>query len=90
LLDAGLAPVLSFGVSTTALGVILGSIVKNTGSILSSILFHFMVNFTGELLPPEPNAVIMKTAILLIIALGVVYHNLRTDREGKYGKDLPS
>lgn len=52
LLGGGILPVLCFFVSTVALSVIMGELVKrNHSSILAAILFHFMINFTGELVP---------------------------------------
>lgn len=73
LLHQGFAPVFSFGLSTVALGVILGEFAKKSGSILPAILLHFMVNFTGELLPLDPMANLTKSIVLGIIACGMLY-----------------
>lgn len=52
LLERGALPVICFALSTTALGVIMGDLVnRNHKSILAAILFHFMINFIGELVP---------------------------------------
>ena len=78
LLKQGVIPVICFALSTIALGVIMGETANKTGSILSAILFHFMVNFTGELIPLAPRTEMIKTAVYSIIAFGIVYsHNHR-------------
>ncbi|PKM73505.1 MAG: hypothetical protein CVU91_04250 [Firmicutes bacterium HGW-Firmicutes-16] len=78
LLMHGVVPVLCFALSTVALGVIIGEIAKRTGSILPAILFHFTINFTGELIPLTPAAEMIRTAAFIVIALGMIYcHYIR-------------
>lgn len=72
LLVQGAVPVLCFALSTTALGVILGELAKRTGSILAPILFHFTINFTGELFSLSPAAEGIRAAIFSAIALGMI------------------
>jgi len=86
LLTHGAAPVLCFALSTTALGVIIGEITKRTGGILTAILFHFTINFTGELIPLAPAAEIISTAALILIALGMICSHHHT-RKGVYNGD---
>lgn len=77
LLEQGLIPVLCFILSTTALGVIIGELARKYNSILSAILFHFMINFTGELMPLEQMAELVKTAAFAVIASVIIckyYH----------------
>jgi membrane protease YdiL (CAAX protease family) len=68
LLRQGALPVLYFTLSTTALGVIIGRLTKKTGSILAAVLFHFTINFTGELIPLAPCAELLNTVTLVVIA----------------------
>lgn len=75
LLLKGAIPIICFALSTIALGVIIGYITKRTGSILPAILFHFSINFTGEIIPLELTGEIINTIILLIIASGIIYMN---------------
>ncbi|GEM_PF-3112426 len=72
LLAQGAVPVVCFALSTTALGVILGELANRTGSILAPILFHFTINFTGELFSLSPAAEAVRTAIFTAIALGML------------------
>jgi membrane protease YdiL (CAAX protease family) len=69
----GAEPVLCFALSTEALGVIIGEITKRSHGILTAILFHFTINFTGELIPLAPGAEMISTAAFMVIALGVIY-----------------
>jgi len=73
LLMHGAEPVLCFALSTIALGVIIGEITKRSHGILTAILFHFTINFTGELIPLAPVAEMISTAAFMVIALGVIY-----------------
>ncbi len=73
LLIHGAIPVMCFALSTTALGIIIGHITKITDSILLAILFHFTINFTGEIIPLELTGEIIKTIILTVIASGIIY-----------------
>lgn len=75
LLAQGIIPVLCFVISTTALGVIIGKIAKRTDSILAAIMFHFMINFTGELIPLTLCSEMVQTALLAVIALVIVVHD---------------
>lgn len=77
LLGQGTGTVLCFALSTTALGVILGELVKRTGSILAAILFHFTINFTGELFLLSPAAETVRTAVFAGIALGMILYQYR-------------
>jgi len=72
-LNAGWWLVLCFTVETIALGAVVGELTRKTGSILTAILFHFSVNFTGELMPLTPGAEVLKTIVLLGIAVCVVF-----------------
>ncbi len=72
LLMHGAVPVLCFALSTVALGVIIGEITKRTDCILPAILFHFMINFTGEMIPLAPAAEMIRTALYAVIALGML------------------
>jgi membrane protease YdiL (CAAX protease family) len=69
----GLIPVLSFALSTISLGVIIGKITKTTGSILLAILFHFTINFTGELIPLSLAGEVINALILTIIAAWIIF-----------------
>jgi len=69
----GLIPILCFAFSTTALGVIIGKITKITGSILQAILFHFTINFTGELIPLSLAGEVINALILTIIAAWIIF-----------------
>lgn len=82
LLLQGVIPVICFVISTTALGVIIGHLSKTTNSILLAVLFHFTVNFTGELIPLELTAKIIHTAIIAAIASGIIYRSQRKRRIG--------
>ncbi len=67
LFERGAIPVICFAVSTTALGIILGALViRNQKSILAAILFHFMINFTGELVPLTDAGELFQAGIYLI------------------------
>lgn len=72
LLTQGAEPVICFALSTIALGVIIGELAKRTDGILTAILFHFTINFTGELIPLAPAAEMINTAALIVIALGMI------------------
>lgn len=72
LLLQGAVSVLSFAVSTTALGVIIGALAIRTGAILPAILFHFIINFTGELIPLSLTADAIQTVLLTIIAIAII------------------
>ncbi len=77
LLAQGFFPVLCFVLSTTALGVIIAETAKYCNSILAAIIFHFMINFTGELIPLSISAELVKSAIYIIIAAVIIcrYYN---------------
>ncbi|HML45454.1 MAG TPA: CPBP family intramembrane metalloprotease, partial [Clostridia bacterium] len=68
-------PVLCFVLSTTALGVIIGQIARTTDSILLAIVFHFTVNFTGELIPLSGTGEMINAAALALTALGIACRN---------------
>lgn len=85
LLRQGALPILYFVLSTTALGVIAGRITKKTGSILAAILFHFTINFTGELIPLAPLADLFNTVVLAAIACGLVFYERK--REACHGEE---
>lgn len=72
LLVQGAVPVICFVLSTVALGVIIGELTIKTNSILSAILFHFVVNFIGELVTLSPSAELIKTMLFTVIASGIV------------------
>lgn len=72
LLVQGAVPVICFVLSTVALGVIIGKLTIKTNSILSAILFHFVVNFIGELVTLSPSAGLIKTMLFTVIASGIV------------------
>lgn len=71
LLSQGVIPVLCFVLSTTALGVIIGQIAKSTNSILLAIVFHFTINFTGELIPLSMTGEMINAVALVLIASGI-------------------
>lgn len=73
LLMHGAEQIICFALSTIALGVVIGEITKRTNSLLAAILFHFMINFTGEIIPLAPVAEMIKTAVFILIALGLIY-----------------
>jgi len=79
LLCQGALPVLYFALSTTALGVIIGRLTKKAGSILAAVLFHFTINFTGELIPLAPFAELLHTAILVAVACGLVFYERKSE-----------
>lgn len=79
LLTQGSLQIACFFLSTVALGVIISTISKKTGSISSAILFHFMVNFTGELIPLDTTAELIKTGIYILIALIMIYTNFQKE-----------
>jgi len=83
LLMHGAEPVLCFALSTVALGVIIGEITKRTDGMLTAILFHFMINFTGEMIPLAPTAEMISTAAFTVIALGVIFSHYHI-RKGLY------
>lgn len=89
LLMRGAEPVLCFALSTVALGVIIGEITKQTDGILTAILFHFMINITGEMIPLTPSAKTISTALLAAIALGVIFCHYHI-REGVCNEDAGS
>ena len=68
----GAIPIISFFLSTVALGVIIG-LTNKTGSILVSVLFHLIQNLNGQLITLTPIANLIYTIILIIIAFVVVY-----------------
>jgi len=72
----GSIPVLCVALSTTALGVIIGYITKITNSVLLATLFHFTINFTGELIPLSLTGKIINTIILIVFASGIIYRDL--------------
>ncbi len=80
-----MTPVLCFALSTIALSVIIGEIAQRYNSILSAILFHFMINFTGELIPLELTAEIIKTAIFAVIALVIICIHMKKCLKMKSG-----
>ncbi len=70
LLREGMVSIVCFAVSTIAVSVLLSRLVlSNNRSILAAILFHFMVNFTGELIPLSIWGRCIKAALLFAIAL---------------------
>jgi membrane protease YdiL (CAAX protease family) len=70
LLREGMVSIACFAVSTIAVSVLLSRLVlSNNRSILAAILFHFMVNFTGELIPLSIWGRCIKAALLFAIAL---------------------
>lgn len=75
LLLQGSIPVICFAFSTTVLGVIIGQVTRITNSILLAILFHFTVNFAGELIPLVPTGEIINTVILTTIAFAIICKN---------------
>lgn len=88
LLMQGAEPVLCFALSTIALGVIIGEVTKRTDGILTAILFHFMINFTGEMIPLTPSAEMISTAAFTAIALGMIcshYHMKKGVCDGDAG-----
>ncbi len=90
LFEQGLLLVLCFFLSTTALGVIIGEIAKKYNSILAAILFHFMINFTGELIPLSISAELIKLALYILIAVAIIgryYHmkNILVDKKLRIG-----
>lgn len=76
LLLQGAMPVIYFALSTTALGVIIGHITKVTNSVLLAILFHFTINFTGEMIPLTITGEMINTIILIVIAFGIMCRDL--------------
>ncbi|NLJ30285.1 MAG: CPBP family intramembrane metalloprotease [Clostridiales bacterium] len=78
LLMHGAEPVLCFTLSTIALGVIIGEITKRSGGILAAVLFHFTVNFTGELSPLTLVAELIRTVAFTVIALGMIFSHYHT------------
>lgn len=70
LLGQGIIPVLCFAVSTTAFGIIIGEFTyRNKFSILSAILFHFIINFIGEIIPLDITGTLIKTTFLSVASL---------------------
>lgn len=64
LLARGFLPVLCFFLSTMALSVVMGDLtLRNNHSILAAILFHFMINFTGELIPLSTSGEVIRTVL---------------------------
>jgi membrane protease YdiL (CAAX protease family) len=67
LLERGFLPVICFFLSTMALGTIMGELsARNHHSILAAILFHFTINFTGELVPLTTTGALVRTGIYLL------------------------
>jgi len=65
------------------LSIIMDWIYHNTGkSILSGVLFHFCINFFGELFELPAAVIVSRTLVQLVFALGILYFwrgNDRTD-----------
>jgi len=47
---------------------------------MTAILFHFTINFTGELVLLDFTGEIINTIILLVITSGIIYWNLSKER----------
>jgi membrane protease YdiL (CAAX protease family) len=70
LIQRGLWPVVCFFISTVALGVIMGEVVtRHHRSILAAILFHFMINFTGELVPLGTAGELVRTGLYVLFCI---------------------
>lgn len=70
LLREGMVSIACFAVSTVAVSVLLSRLVlSNNRSILAAILFHFMINFTGELMPLSIWGRCVKAVLLVAAAV---------------------
>lgn len=66
--ERGLLPVLCFFLSTAALSAIIGELAKrNNRRILAAILFHFMINFTEELVPLGATGELVQTGLYILL-----------------------
>ncbi len=74
-LGFGSSAFLWFAVGTVVVSVAFTWIYNNTGrSTLSAILFHFMQNVTGELVPLGERARLIQSMLWIILAVGIVWH----------------
>lgn len=71
---SGVLPFLAFTASVFAMSILYTWVYNNTRrSILSAILLHFMHNFIlNILIPISSRADLIKTALLVVMAIGVV------------------
>jgi membrane protease YdiL (CAAX protease family) len=74
LLAQGVLAVSCFVISTISYGVLLGHLAVLSNSILLAIIFHFSINFVGEILPLSITGEAVRTCLLLCLACGVVYY----------------
>lgn len=87
-LGFGSSGFLWFCVGTVVTSVAFTWIYNNTGrSTLSAILFHFMQNFTGELVPLGERARLIQSVLWIILVAGIVWHwgprrLMRSDGDG--------
>jgi membrane protease YdiL (CAAX protease family) len=86
LLSQGALSVICFVLSTTSLGIIIGKLVQKTQSILIAFLFHFTINFTGEVITLTTTSEIIKTSLFAVIAVGVLCCNLISEKIN-YGRN---
>lgn len=74
--------VVDFGIQFLVLALVMGWLrARERSSILSAILFHFCINFVGELIGLPPGAMVLRTAVQAVCVGAIIILSRRRNGE---------